>query len=114
LAGGYGADPGHVAVALARREVGGDVAQVPRADARRRVFGGHAQHRDDELLAVREVVEDGFVHSGLSSRARGFASASSEIIASTTVWGSPSRSSTGPHRQPSRYESMSVEPSFIA
>ena len=94
--------PGHVAVTLGRGQVGGDVAHVPGANAGGRVFDGYAKHGHDELLAADEVVEDGVVHVGLSSLVRGLAIVNSVITAPTTSAGEPSRSSTGPHFQPSR------------
>src|SRR2546426_824604 len=65
----------------------------------------------DEALEDIVVAHDS---SGLRSRERGLATVSSSMSCFTTASGAPSRSSTGPHFQPSRYASISVEPSFIA
>src|SRR5579859_2795793 len=102
-------------LALTGGEVRRDVAQRPGADAGCVVVGRQPDHCRNQLLAGRQLVDDGVAHrSEFIRRARGLAASSSAITAVSTSSGAPSRSSTGPQLQPSRYASMSVEPSFIA
>src|SRR5713226_2792478 len=116
VSGGHGPDARLEAFSLRGREVSGDVTERPRPDAVGRVVGDELRHRDEELLAGLELFEK-VAHedwSGYMIRDLGLAASSSVITAVSTSSGEPGRSSTGPQRQPSRYASMSVEPSFIA
>src|SRR5215467_9674458 len=77
------------------------------------IVGRHPDHRRHQLLARGQLVEKGVAH-GFISLARGLAASRSPITAWSTLSAEPALSSTGPHCQPSRYASMSVDPSFIA
>ncbi len=105
LTGRHRADAWVETLGLRRRQVCGDVAQVPRADASRIVVGDELRHGDDQLLAGLELLEQRVAHadgSGFMRRARGLALSSSATTAASTSSGAPGRSWIGPHTQPSR------------
>src|SRR5213594_3509183 len=91
-------DPRLEALALARREVGGDLCCRPFATRRGILAGAPAHRRRDSLLARRELVEHRVDHCPpvFIRRERGLAAVSSSIRALTTSPGLPLRCSTAP------------------